>query len=346
MSTKRPTQADVARVAGVSRATVSYVLNDQGGQLIPISPETRRRVLDAVSDLGYRVDARAQSLRSGDTRTIGVLLPMYENPFFWEILVGISREAEASGYSVLLSHSAITPEQEDQSIRDLAEQRVDGLLLLAHLKELPEGAKRQLRESQHPVVQLTDTPSEFDYVRQGYGEGARVLMGHLVELGHTRIAFLHGVASAGQGADRMQAYRDVIRESGLDSDESLLVHCGPLMADAYLAAQALLSRADRPTAIVTINDLLAMATIRAAADLGLRVPDDVSVAGFDDIPFASYTVPRLTTVSATPEQNGRDAVRLLLQRRRDPSLPQQIVVSGWQLQVRESTGPAPKENRL
>ncbi len=338
---KRPTQEDVARLAGVSRATVSYVLNDQTDQRIPISVDTRQRVLEAVSELGYEVDARAQSLRSGETKTIGVLLPIYENPFFWQILRGISEAAEAAGYSLLLAHNSQTPEQENQSIKELAEQRVDGLVLSIGFKLLPEQLLNQLRRSSHPVVELTATDSEFDHVRQGYAEGAHALMSHLIDLGHERIGFVYGVSLMSQGLDRLNAYRAALEEAGLPFDESLVRLCGPLLEDGHQAALELLSRSDRPTALLTINDLLGMASIRAAADLGLVVPDDVSIASFDDIPFTDFTVPRLTSVSGIPEQVGRDGVHLLLKRLSDPDRPREVIRGGWQLHIRESTGPAP-----
>ncbi|MCL4247972.1 MAG: LacI family transcriptional regulator [Anaerolineae bacterium] len=341
---KRPTQVDVARLAGVSRATVSYVVNDPTDQRIPISAETRQRVLNAIAELGYEIDARAQALRSGETKTIGVLIPLYENPFFWQILRGISAEAEKSGYSVLLAHSSLTPEQEIRSIRELPEQRLDGLVLLMEFKLLPDQVLDQLRNSSHPIVEISATDSEFDLVRQGYGAGTKALMSHLIELGHERIGFIYGVAMPAQGFDRLDAYRQALEEAGLTYDETLVNQCGPLLDDGYQAAHDLLNRPDRPTALLAINDLLAMATIRAANDLGLRLPDDVSVASFDDIPFAGFTVPRLTSVSGHPEQNGRDAVRLLLKRLNDPDRPHEVITSGWQLNIRESTGPAPRKH--
>lgn len=341
MTKKRPTQADVARAAGVSRATVSYVLNNQGGERIPISPETKQRVLDAIADMGYEVDARAQSLRSGETRTIGVLVPIYENPFFWQILRGIAAELEDNRYSVLLSHSTLTPEQEIQSIRELAEQRVDGLVLMMGFKQLPEHLLKQLQRSTRPIVELTSGPSTFDHVRQGYGEGTRALMAHLLELGHRRIGFVYGVATPSQGMDRLEAYRQALEDAGIAYDERLVLQCGQLIEDGYQAARDLLSQPDRPTALLAINDLLGMASVRAAADLGLHVPGDVSIASFDDIPFSSFSVPRLTSVSGNPEQTGRDGVKLLMKRLENPDRPQEIVVAGWQLNVRESTGPVP-----
>lgn len=340
MDKKRPTQADVARAAGVSRATVSYVLNDQTDQRIPISAETRQRVLNVIAQLGYEVDARAQALRSGETRTLGVLLPLYENPFFWQILQGISAEAEASGYSLLLAHNPLTPEQENRSIRELAEQRVDGLVLMIFFKMLPEQVMNQLRRSSSPIVEMSNTASEFDQVHQGYSAGTHALMSHLFELGHRRIGFVYGVTIPSQGFDRLDAYRHSLAEAGLAYDERLVCHCGSLLEDGYEAARHLLSQPDRPTALLAINDLLGMAAIRAAADLGLSVPGDVSIASFDDIPFTGFTVPRLTSVSGNPEQNGRDAVRLLLKRLQDPQRPREVITSDCQLHIRESTGPA------
>jgi LacI family transcriptional regulator len=345
MDKKRPTQSDVARAAGVSRATVSYVLNGHVDKHIPISEDTRQRVLEAVAKLDYRIDARAQALRSGDTKTIGVLLPMYENPFFWQILVGISKEAEECGYSVLLSHSALTPEQEHRSIRELAEQRVDGMILMINFKQFSEQVAHQLRTARQPVVEITDTHSEFDYVQQGYGEGAHALMRHLLELGHRRIGFVYGVTTTTQGIDRLKAYRMALEEAGIPYDEALVLQCGPLMEDGHHVVTQALQMPNRPTAFIVINDLLGIAAIRAAVDLGLQVPTDVSIAGFDDIPFSSFIVPRLTSVSGDPEQNGRDAVQILLRRLSDPEHPREVIIRNWRLHIRESTGPVSKDGR-
>jgi DNA-binding LacI/PurR family transcriptional regulator len=167
-------------------------------------------------------------------------------------------------------------------------------------------------------------------------------MSHLFELGHRRIAFIHGVKLPALGLDRLNAYQQALEDADIPVDDSLINHCGPSMDDGYQATCELLKQSDRPTAIVVINDLLGIAAIRAAVDLGFNVPDDVSIASFDDIPFTSFTVPRLTTVAGTPEKNGRDAVRLLLKRLTTPDRPREIIIAGWQLHIRESTGPAPR----
>lgn len=336
---KRPTQKDVAQKAGVSRSTVSYVLNDQAELKIPISDETRQRVMDAIAELGYEPDARAQSLRRGTTNIVGVIIPVIQNPFFWQTLSGISTALQKAGYGLHLSHPPLSSKQEANAIRDMIRQRVDGLILLAAAKYLLPELTDYLRETGRPIVEITATRAEFDHVIHGYSSGTRALMEHLLELGHQRIGFIYGVTQDVQGFDRLLTYRQVLQEAGLSGDDSLEVHCGDTLKDAYQAAYSLLRRPDRPTALLVINDMLAMAVMRAAADLGLRIPHDLSVAGFDDIPFSSYTFPRLTTVSGKAEESGENAVQLLLRRIAEPGRPQQVTSVEVKLIVRESTGP-------
>jgi LacI family transcriptional regulator len=341
---KRPTQKDVARKAGVSRSTVSYVLNDQTDLKVPISAETRQRVLNAIAELGYEPDARAQSLRRGHTKIVGVIFPIIENPFFWQMLTGISGELRSASYSLHLSQHPLRPELEANTLRELIQQRVDGFILMVPVKLLPKIAGH-IRKSGRPVVEITSTTSEYDHVVHGYASGTRTLMAHLLELGHRQIGFIYGVAQDIQGLDRLLAYRQVLQEAGLPNHDYFEAHCGDSLEEGYQAAYTLLNRPDRPTALLAINDMLAIAVIRAASDLGLTIPGDLSVAGFDDIPFASYSVPRLTTVSGKAEQSGRDAVKLLLRRLAQPDLPQQVTTTEIQLIVRESTGPVSRPGK-
>ncbi len=336
---KRPTQKDVARRAGVSRSTVSYVLNDQNQLKIPISEETRQRVLQAIAELGYEPDARAQSLRQGHTKIIGVIIPVIQNPFFWQLLSGISDALQEAGYSLHLSHNPQDSQQGANLVRELTRQHVGGFILLAAVKYLVPELTDYLRQAGQPVVEITATEAEFDHVIHGYSSGTRALMEHLLELGHRRIGFIYGVTQEVQGLDRLLIYRQLLQEAGLSDNTPFEVHCGDQLEDAYQAAYTLLSRPDRPTALLVINDMLAIAVMRAASDLGLTIPDDLSVAGFDDISFSSYILPRLTTVSGKAEESGRDAVRLLLRRLAEPELPRQVTTAEEQLIVRESTGP-------
>ena len=337
---KRPTQKDVALKAGVSRSTVSYVLNDQKQLKVPISEETRTRVMQAIEELGYEPDARAQALRHGHTKIVGVVMPVIQNPFFWQTLSGVSDALQEAGYSLHLSHNPQDTRQGINTVRELARQRVDGFILLAAIKYMLPELADYLRQSGQPIVEITATEAEFDHVVHGYSVGTRDLMAHLIELGHQRIGFIYGVTQEVQGFDRLLAYRQSLQDAGLEDSMRYEVHCGDQLEDAYQAALFLLKSPDRPTALLVINDMLAIAVMRAASELGLAIPHDLSVAGFDDIPFSSYVVPSLTTVSGKAEASGRDAVSLLLKRFEVPDVPRQVTKTGEQLIIRESTGPA------
>lgn len=336
---KRPTQKDVARLAGVSRSTVSYVLNDQTELKIPISDETRERVMLAIAELGYEPDARAQSLIRGSTRIVGVIMPVIDNPYFWQMFSGISDVLHEAGYTLHLSRHPMDAQQESNTIRELTRHRVDGFILLAAVKYLLPRLIDDLRKASKPVVEITASKAEFDHVIHDYSSGTRALMAHLFELGHKRIGFIYGVAQEVEGFDRLTTYRQMLQEAGLPNNKAYEVHCGDKLEDAYHAAYTALSQPDRPTALLVINDMLAIAVMRAANDLGLSIPGDLSVAGFDDIPFSNYITPRLTTVSGKSEDSGREAAQLLLRRFAEPDLPQQVTTAHVELIVRESTGP-------
>ncbi len=291
--------------------------------------------MDAIAELGYEPDARAQSLRSGNTNIIGVIIPVIQNPFFWQILSGISDGLQEAGYSLHLTHHPLDLQQEANTIRELTRQPVDGFILMAAAKYLLPRLTDYLRQAGRPVVEITAAKAEFDHVVHTYSGGTRALMEHLLELGHQRIGFIYGISREVQGFDRLLIYRQILEEAGLHTYEA---HCSESLEDAYRVAYELLSGSERPTALLVINDMLAIAVMRAANDLGLTIPGDLSVAGFDDIPFSSYLSPRLTTVSGKAEESGREAVRLLLNRLAQPDLPQQVTTTQVQLIIRESTG--------
>lgn len=339
---KRVTQREVAARAGVSRATVSYVLGDSDKSRVPISSATRRRVLEAASSLGYQPDVNAQNLRWGKSKVVGVLLPDMKNPHFWQILSGIEREAHRSGYTLLIFHSALVKSEEDVGLRELASRRIDGLILISSFPPSWRESTRGLSDSRMPVVDLSNVDSPFDRVVANYRDGTRQVMDHLFGLGHRRIGFLYGVASPEVGLDRLVPYREALASRGLPEEHDLVVTCGTTLEQGYRAAAQLLSLPEPPTAIIAINDFLAIATVRAATDRGLAIPSDLSLVGFDDIPFARFLTPSLTTVRRETEQVGEKALRLLLERMANPLLPQRVEEVGSQLVPRESTGIAPK----
>ncbi|MFZ6026318.1 MAG: LacI family DNA-binding transcriptional regulator [Chloroflexota bacterium] len=345
---KRPSQVDVARLAGVSRATVSYVVNNQAEGRIPISEETRQRVLKAVAELGYVPDASAQALRSGSTKTIGLIIPDIHNPHFWQVADGVEQEADAAGYHILLS--SIPPENKraEDIFRSLSNRRIDGLLMVPSFIYQSEQAQKtleQLLKRRLPIVSMMadrgDIFRHIDRVVSDYRDVTAEVMAHLLSLRHRRIAFIYGIAVPDLGADRLVAYREGLQAAGLPVDPGLIVQCGPTIEDSYRTTLQLLQAPSRPTALLAINDLLAIGALRAIEDVGLNVPGDISLFGYDDIPLAKYLVPRLSTASKDGERMGREATRLLLARLQDPGRPPQQVRLPARLILRESTGPAP-----
>jgi LacI family transcriptional regulator len=344
---KRPTQRDVARKAGVSRATVSYVVNGLTKGRVPISNETRLRVLKAVEELGYEPDTRAQSLRSGDTKTIGLIIPDIRNPHFWENADGVEQEAHAAGYHLLLSSMDLSAEYGEDIFKNLSGRRIDGLILMGSFIDSSEEAKKTLvgvLKRRLPIVEISDRPNvnhNVDSVVSDYCAVTVEAMTHLLSLQHRRIGLIYGVAMPELGVDRLHPYQECLQAAGLQVNQGLIIHCGPTIEDGYQAGIQLLKGSERPTAIIAINDLLAMGVLRAAGDLGLHIPADLSLISYDDIPQAKYLIPRLTTASKDAVRLGREAVRLLLERIRDPGRPRQIIDIPARFIIRESTGPAP-----
>lgn len=340
----QPTQADVARRAGVSRATVSYVVNGLTDGKISISDETQQRVLDAVEELGYEPDARAQALSSGKTNTIALIIPDLLNPHFSEFASGVEEAARSSGYHFLLSSTTLSSDEYAIEIfKDLVRRRFDGLILASPFILKSDEAKMildRIHERGLPVVEFSDT-NNVDTVSSEYKNATKEVISYLLSLGHRRIGFVYGVGDHEQGLDRFEGYHESLEAAGLGVDSDLIIECGPTIEDGYQAAIQLLDRDPRPTAILAINDLLAISTIRAAADRGLVVPDDLSVVGFDDIPIANHLVPRLTTVTKDSYAAGEKAFEMLMTRMQNPELPRQIIHMQPKLIIRESTGRAP-----
>lgn len=345
---KLPTQADVARLAGVSRATVSYVVNDQAGGQIPISEETRQRVLAAVAELGYVPDSRAQALRSGSTKTIGLIIPDIQNPHFWEMAAGVEQEASKMGYHILLS--SISPKSRDAEdvFENLSYRRIDGLIMVPSFIYQSQKAQKTLADllrQRIPIVGMMSNLSQInldiDRVVSDYRDATLEIMTHLLDLQHRRIGFIYGIAVPNLGEDRLSAYRETLQSANLPVDAQLIASCGPTMEDSYQATLRLLQLPDRPTALLVINDLLAVGALRAISDFNLRVPHDISLFGYDDIPLAQYMVPRLSTASKDGARTGREAVRLLLARLQQPDLPGQEIRLPARVILRESIGPAP-----
>ena len=333
----RVTIGDVARAAGVSIPTVSKVINNRDG----VASATMLRVQEVVERLGYETSLVARSLRSSRTGVIGILVPEFE-PFSTELLRGVSSAAIGTGYELLAYAGLVTgssqPGWERRSLSRLSGTLIDGAIVVT-----PSTA---LSSSSIPVVAIDPHtgPEGHATVDTDNAGGARSAVEHLLALGHTRIAHIHGRADLASAQLRETGYREALTAAGIPVDEDL-VRAGDYQEDqATAVACELLTAPDRPTAVFAANDSSAMGVLRAAADLGLRVPEELSVIGFDDVPQASMTSPPLTTVAQPLAELGAAAVDMLLAMLRGEPGPDHVRMT-TSLRVRRSTGPVPTEVR-
>ena len=332
----------VAVKAGVSIGTVSNVLSGNR----PVSEDVRNRVLKAVDDLDYHPNLIAHSLITGRTKTIGLIIPDIRNPHFWQIVEGIEEESQRAGYHILFSSMHLNVKYGVSVFIDLSGRRIDGLIMMGGLLDKSDEAKTtlaQLLERHLPIVEINDLPSqthEIDCVYSNYREVTREAMQHLFSLRHTRIGFLNGAEPPELTGDRLEGYQASLESMSIPYDPSLVAYCGATMEDGYRAALQLLDHRPRPSAILAINDLMAIGVLRAAGDLGLNIPKDLSLVSFDDIPSAQFEVPRLTTASKEPVLMGSEAVRLIFERLQKPNQPRQEVKIPARFVIRESTGVA------
>lgn len=307
--TKGVSRKDVARLAGVSTATVSYVINN-GPR--PVSPETRARVLEIIQRLGYQPSSVARNLRRQRTSTLGVILPDTLNPYFGQVVRGIERVAFEHGYIVIQLHSDYSLQRELQFADLLYAERVAGAIWIP----TTGSAEPVERLVQHriPVVvldrQLPDI--EIPTVVADNFRGGYLATSHLIALGHTRIGYIGRQTDLSHSQQRLEGYRAALQEHGLAFDPTLIARGGFRMEDGRAAACELLQRTPRPTAIFAYNDFNAIGALRAAYECGLRVPDDLAIVGFDDIPGAAFTLPALTTIRQPKLEMGQRAAELLL----------------------------------
>jgi LacI family transcriptional regulator len=330
------TIVDVARRARVSASTVSHVINGTRA----VAPATRRRVEAAIAAVAYRPNALARSLRSGRSHTLGLLLPDSGNPFFAEVGREIQLAAFDAGLSVFLCNTENDPEKEQRSVGVLTRTRVDGLVLVA-VDDRGDALRALVRQRVPVVVMDRERPDlALDTVLTDHREGGRLATRHLAALGHRRIGVVAGPRGLSPSELRLAGHRRALAEAGLPAAPELVRHGDFHPESGRAAARALLALARPPTAILACNDLMAMGVLRAAAEAGRRVPEDLAVVGYDDIELAAFTVPPLTTVAQPRREMGRAAVRLLVNRLADPGLPPQQALLPVALAVRRSCGAA------
>jgi LacI family transcriptional regulator, repressor for deo operon, udp, cdd, tsx, nupC, and nupG len=328
---------DVARLAGVSTATVSRALASPER----VSLEMRTRVLEAIAKIGYVPNPAARTLRSQKSRMVLVVLPTLDNIFFSKILRGIEETLFAAGYGMIIGDLDGSPEKEARFAAFAAAGQVDGALLLnGHLFGLDHKGVEPEQRTRVPLVAVCEAipGTEIPQVEVGNRAAARNMTLYLASLGHRRIAYLCGPADNVLEHERFRGYREGLREAGLAFDRNL-VWPGDYTLEAGLrAGHRIIGRRRRPTAVFSSNDEMAIGLIRALVSAGIRVPQDISVAGFDDIEFAAMVDPALTTVHQPRREHGRTGAEILIRLLTGETVPGQIRLP-TEIRVRGSTGP-------
>ena len=303
---------------------------------LPVREETRRKVLAAVERLEYRPSAIARGLRLRRTHTLGMLVPDITNPFFPPIIRGAEEAARERGYELVLCNTDDAPERETASLRVLRERQADGLLIAT--SRMADTTVAALRRERFPFVlvnrgsSVTADPSvEVDNER-----AAEAVIEHLASLGHRRIGHIAGPLSTTTGAERAAGYRSAMNARGLPIDERLLAEADAYAEPSGYAAGTRLLRA-RPTAIFAANDLLVLGALRAAREARLRVPQDVSLVGINDIPLVDLIDPPLTTVRVPQREMGRIAAGMLIALLENGPIARRHVLLDPTLVVRGST---------
>ena len=300
------TGADVARLANVSQATVSLVLTGKADGRV--SSESRERVRMAAHDLGYQPNAAARSLRLGRGHTIALIVPNVANPFFASVLLGAERAARARRYAVMLLDTGEDPDWLEWIGEVLADRAADGSIVYA-ADPIPD---RKIRRLGRHVVLVEAAARGAGSLRLDIADGTRLAVEHLLELGHRRIGHLAAAYDKETFRIRDLTYRSIVGAAGLLDGDAVEARARFDIESSTAAARSMLARHRRPTAIVCDDDLLAAGVYKAARSMGLDIPRDLSIVGFDDIELARMLEPELTTVAIPAEHVGATAMEAML----------------------------------
>lgn len=332
---------EVARRARVSVGTVSNVLGDR----VPVSSRLRERVLAVVRDLDYHPNHVARSLKMRQTKMLGMVISDITNPFFPQLVRGAEDAAWKHHYMLITFNSDDQLEREKLVLSVLRTRRVDGILLVPAVTEGDHSHVRAAIDSGIPVVGLDRSLRglPLDTVMVDNVAGARECVRHLIARGHRKIGALIGRQDLQTGRDRLQGYKEALAEAGLPLDENLIVVSGFRVDAGYPAAIRLFEQA-RPTAVFTANAMIALGLFRAIHELGLRCPDDVAIATFDDPPFSDAIRPHLTAVAQPSYQLGFQGAELLIRRIQEPMRKRTRLLLQTELKIRDSTGPVEPAN--
>ncbi|MGU3143875.1 substrate-binding domain-containing protein [Vibrio cholerae] len=327
------TMKDIARLAGVSTSTVSHVINKSRF----VSDEIAERVNNAAQQLNYAPSALARSLKMNRTKTIGMLVTTSTNPFFGEVVKGVERSCYHQGYNLILCNTEGDNQRMKASINTLLQKRVDGLLLMCSTLE---GERLDVfdRYPDIPIVVMDWGPILFasDKIQDNSLQGGYMAAKHLIECGHKEIGCITGPLIRHQAQMRYEGYKRALAEAGIAINPDWIVESDFECEGGYQAFEKLYERGKLPSALFVSNDMMAMGVIQAASQRGLRVPDDLSLIGYDDVHIAKFMTPALTTIHQPKYRLGKAAVDTLLYRLENPDTTAQVVQLEPTLVVRSS----------
>lgn len=329
-----PTMNDVAKAAGVSVATVSRVINGSDG----VSVKLEKKVKRAMKKLHYHPSSVARSFKIQQTTLVGVIVPLIDHPFYSRLAMAIEQKLFKHDYRAIICNSEEDEDRERAYIEMLLRQRVDGFIINSAV--MNTNYFHELEELQIPYVLIDrDLPeAECSKVFSDNSQGGYIGMEHLIELGHKRIGVVGAPAHTEPIARRIRGTREALADYGMDTNPELLVTGDNQLFDmGYNSAKQLMSLDNPPTAIFALTDVTAVGVMHAITEQGLRIPEDISVLGYDNIPIASYMIPQLTTVEQPIIQMGETAVELLFNHMNQPDHPIEKAVLKTQLIVRKTT---------
>ena len=316
----RMTISDIAKLSNVSKSAVSIVLNNKSG----VSEKTRTKVLDTIKKYNYSPNQIAQSLAAKETKSIGLIVKEIDNPYFSKVMKGVYDTCSDLGYSALLASSELSTDKESEIITALMSKRVDGLIISPlQIENTDFKHISNLINDKFPLVVLGSINNyltnsvDIDNVKAAYDA-----VTNLINLGHTRIAHFAGPAHSGHGQKRLEGYRKALIDHNLPINNDLVLSVEPHIANGYEIGKGLFGKKrELPSAVFCYNDLVAIGLINALFALGIKVPDDVSVVGFDNIDFGEFLKIPLTTVNMPAYEIGKAATNLLIKQITNASAP-------------------------
>ena len=327
------TQRMIAKEAGVSVNTVSRALNNKPD----INPTTRRKILKIAKELGYVPNLLAKSLKSGETKTIGVIVSNLFNPFFGPVVYGIDEKIRKKGYSIIICNSDSDYKREEEAIATLVKKRVDGILITPVKRSSLDASF--LEKTKIPCVLMMSQfkAKNFDYVGFDDKMGTFLATEHLIKKGHKKILYLSGPPSFSLSQDRLIGYKRALNKYGIKIEKSLIRSVTPKLEEGYKVVKELLSKKFDFTAIVAFNDYIALGAMKAIFEHNLKIPDDIALVGHDDIEFASLATVPLTTVRLPKHLLGEKAAEILLSKMKGRKKKAQHFFLKPELVIREST---------